>query len=125
MAFPFIFHANFEGGSNAEWDSEADTDGVLDFPHYSELARSPMPNHTPFSGAYCMRVVLNGGTNDATLTEADINVGSSVTNHFAFNLLIGDDFDATVNDTLVLLELQGAGVRLSSLWGLSTPPPPM
>ena len=43
MAFPWIFHANFEQGTNAEWDSE--TDGAsptqLDFPHYTELARFP------------------------------------------------------------------------------------
>ena len=35
MAFPWIFHSNFESGNNSEWDSETDTGAQLDFPHYS------------------------------------------------------------------------------------------
>ena len=109
MAFSWIFHANFEAGTNAEWDSESDTDGIIDFPHYSELARFPWSTCTPYSGAYCARIVPAGGTNDATLTEADINIANTVASHFHFNLWWGPDFDATVDDTFVLLELQETG----------------
>lgn len=108
MAFPYIFHSNFEAGTNAEWDSESDTDGIIDFPHYSELALSPWSTAAPYWGAYCARIVPAGGTNDATLTEADINIASGVTSHFSFNLYFGNDFTATSDDTFVLLELQGA-----------------
>lgn len=109
MAFPWIFHANLESGDNSEWDSESDTDSILDFPHYSELAQVPDSTSTPFSGAYCARIVPAGGTNDATLTEADINIANTVTSHFHFNLWFSTNFDATSDDTFVLLELQETG----------------
>lgn len=108
MAFPYVFHSNFESGDNSEWDSESDTDGILDFPHYSELARFRDSNSTPFSGAYCARIVPAGGTADATLTEGDINITDTTTNYFSFPVWFGSDFDATANDTFALLELQGA-----------------
>lgn len=109
MSFPFIFRANFEAGDNTEWDSESDTDGVLDFPSYRELARFPFAHHAPFSGAYCMRVALAGGSNDATLAEADINIADGTTNHFAFDMLIASDFTGTADDTIPILELLGTG----------------
>ena len=74
MAFPYIFKANFEGGTNGEWDSESDTGSRLDFPHYSELARIP-GLAMPYRGARCMRVDLTTGqTNDHTVTEGDIDI---------------------------------------------------
>ena len=109
MSFPWIFHANFEAGDNSEWDSESDTDGVLDFPSYRELARFPFAHHAPFSGAYCMRVALAGGSNDATLAEADINIADTATSHFSFDMLIASDFTGTANDTIPILELLGTG----------------
>ena len=109
MAFAWIFHSNFESGSNAEWDSESDSDGVLDFPHYSELARFPDSTATPYSGAYCMRIVPAGGSADSTLAEADINIANATESWFHFNLWFGPDFDATANDTFALLELLGSG----------------
>ena len=109
MAFPYIFHANFEAGDNSEFDSEADTDGILDFPHYSALSNIPFPGHVPYSGAYCMRIAPAGGTNSATLTEADINIADTDTGHFAFNVLFAQNFDATADDTFPLLELHGSG----------------
>ena len=109
MAFPWITHKNFEAGTNAEWDSEQDTDGIIDFPHYSELALSPWSTAAPYWGAYCARIVPAGGTNDATLTEADINIANTVASHFHFNLWFSTDFDATADDTFVLLELQETG----------------
>ncbi|MCP4900120.1 MAG: hypothetical protein GY906_24380 [bacterium] len=117
MAFAWIAHSNFEGGSNAEWDSEADTDGILDFPHYSELARWPWSTSTPYSGAYCARIKPAGGTNDATLTEADINIANTATSYFHFNVWFGPDFDATANDTFQLFELQGAASAITGSVG--------
>lgn len=117
MAFPWIFEAQFEAGTNADWDSEADTDGILDFPHYSELARFPWSNATPYLGAYCARIVPAGGTNDATLTEADINIADTVTSHFRFSVWFSPDFDATADDTFALLELKGAAAVVTGSIG--------
>ena len=70
MAFPYDHHVNFEAGSRGSFNAETDTDSKLDFPHYSELALTP-GHGAPFSGAYCMRVDLSGGTNDAYVNEDD------------------------------------------------------
>ena len=109
MAFPYIFHANYESGDNSEWDSESDSDGVISFPHYSTLARLPWSRALPYSGAYCMQIKPVGGSADTTLTEADINIASGITSYFRFDLYFGNDFAATADDTFVLLELQGTG----------------
>lgn len=109
MAFPFLFESNFEQGTNAEWDSESDADAVLDFPHYTALARVPWPDYVPYRGAYVARWRLNGGTADATLTEGDVNVSADGTFGVRFSLYIGGDFTATADDTMNFLELQGTG----------------
>ena len=68
MALPFLFEENFELGTRGGFDSEADTDSKLDFPHYSTLAGIPnLP--APWRGAYCMHVNLALGTNDAYVEE--------------------------------------------------------
>jgi hypothetical protein len=110
VAYPYIFHANFEAGSAAEWDSETDDNSLLDFPHYSTLAALPY-RATPFSGAYCARLVL--GTSDAVLTEADCNIVDTATSYFHFNLFFSSEFDATENDTFALLELKGAAAAVT------------
>lgn len=109
MAFPYIFHSNFEAGTNGEWDSESST-AILDFPHYTALARSPGSNSTPYSGAYCMRIKTAGGTTKATLTEGDINIADTVTNSFRFDVYFGEDFAFTADDTCTLLDLIGSAV---------------
>ncbi len=66
MAFPYLTEANFADGTLGHFDSEADTENRLDFPHYTTLARTPnLP--MPWSGAYCMRVTL---ANDGTPADA-------------------------------------------------------
>ena len=66
MAFPWVLEQGFEAGTLGTFDSEVDTTGILDFPHYSELASQGM---TPYRGAYAMRVRLNGGTTSAYVQE--------------------------------------------------------
>ena len=115
MAFPYIFESNFEPGSNAEWDSETDTDNALDFPSYKTLARQGLE---PFSGAHCMRLRAGLGTNDATVTEGDIDIADTVTRYFRFNILFADDFRCTATDASVsLLELQGAANAITASFG--------
>lgn len=118
MALPWIFQSNFEGGTNGEWDTETDTDGVLDFPHYSDLARLPWSQAAPFRGAFCARIKLNGGTNDATLTEGDIDIADGATASLRFYLQFGADFNATATDVMSLFEFQQAGGTVEATLGL-------
>ncbi len=104
MAFPFVFESNWESGA-IEWDSETDTADQLDVAHYSELARFPWPTAAPWSGAYCLRAQLTGGTADAFLTEGDLNIAADTVNYLSFNIWFSPDFSATANDTFNILEL--------------------
>lgn len=106
MAFPYIFQANFESGSNAEFDSEADTGSRLDFPHYTTLAAIPGMS-APYSGAYCMRIQC-GDTNDHTLIEGDIDIATGATRYFRWQMFISNDFAATADDNFSIFELQQA-----------------
>lgn len=117
IAFPWVFHANFETGDITEWDSETDTGSQLDIAHYSDLAALPYVNCAPFTGAYCLRIVLSGGTADAFLTEADINIATNTTNHFSFNIWFSPDFAATSDDTVAILELQETGGANEAVFG--------
>lgn len=109
MSFPWLAAEGFEAGTRGTFDSESDTDSVLDFAHYADLARLPWPQAAPFRGAYVARWRLNGGTNDATLTEGAVDVAADGTFGVYFPLFIGPDFVATADDTLNLLELQATG----------------
>ena len=116
MAFPYIFHANFQAGSNAEFDSETDTGSLLDFPHYSVLARVPsMP--APYSGAYCMRVQMSD-TNDHTLIEGDIDIADTITRYSSFMLWIGNDVLSSADDTWNIYEVQGTADAVENAVGL-------
>ena len=118
MAFPWIFESNFEQGTNAEWDSEADTGSRLDFPHYSTLARAGgIGAAVPYRGAYCMRVVM-GDANDHTLIEGDIDIADTVTRYSSFYLYLGQDVAASANDTFNIYEVQGAANAVENAIGL-------
>lgn len=109
-----VFQDNFERGvaglaDAGRFDSEEDTatPKQVDFPHYTELARvSGMP--MPFTGAYCMRVVLAGQTDDATVTEADMNMATTNTHWFKFEMWVDPDFktNITADDNFAIFELQ-------------------
>jgi len=107
MAFPFIFHSNFEAGTNAEWDSESDTGSLLDFPHYSTLASDPN-SVMPYRGAYLMRNVL-GDTNDHTVTQDAIAIADAGTAYFKWQMALSKDFRFTADDTFNVFELQQSG----------------
>lgn len=121
MAFPWIFAANFEVGALVDstygWDSETDTGSQLDICHYTELARYPWPTCAPFSGAYVARVVLTGGTSDAFVKEADIDIADAGTSYFKFELWFAPNFTATSNDTFAIFELQGAASAVTVSMG--------
>ena len=105
MAFPWIFHSNFESADGSEWDSETDTESQLDFPTYRELARFPWGGAAPRAGAAVARWTLSGGTADAILIEADIDIALSANRFVRFDVWFSPDFAATADDTFPLLEL--------------------
>ncbi len=106
MSFAWLFESNFSPGDNSEWDSESDTGSLLDFPHYSDLARIPGMG-MPYRGAYCARIVM-GDTNDHTLTAGDVNISSDGTFGVRFALFIGNDITASADDTFNILELKAS-----------------
>ncbi|MAH45615.1 hypothetical protein CMI37_07285 [Candidatus Pacearchaeota archaeon] len=107
MSYPYIFSATFDNGANGEWDSEADTGSLLDFPHFTTLAT--LSGHpTPYRGAYVMRITP-GDTNDHTVTEGDINIGDGSTGWVRFALYVSPNFAATSNDIFNLFEFQQTG----------------
>ncbi len=118
MAFPYIFHSNFEAGTNAEWDSESDTGSLLDFPHYTTLAAIP-GMEVPFRGAYCMRwTATSGDTNNHTVTEGDLNIADNATAFLRFYLFISKDFAATADDIFNIFEWQQAGGTVEAVISL-------
>jgi len=126
MAFPFIFESNFETGDNTEWDSETDTVSQLSVKTYKELAKLPFVNSTPFSGANAALVELTGGTADAFFTEGDVNYALDATGGVRFTLCLMENFTATADDILAILELQSTsnvveisvGLRITASSGL-------
>ena len=98
MAWPWLFQANHELGTNAEYDTEVDTGSKLDFPHYSKLASQyTWSAAVPWKGAYCMRVEQSG-TNAAfvAITQA-IAVATSSWARFQF--CVGEGWTATAGTT--------------------------
>ncbi|MCK5608331.1 hypothetical protein KAR91_40995 [Candidatus Pacearchaeota archaeon] len=108
MAWPYVFEENFESGDKGNFDTETDSASQLDFPHYAELARHPDRDHIPYAGAYVARWILSGGTADAILIEADINIAANTQNYFRMGLYFSEDFTATADDTVALLELKAS-----------------
>lgn len=108
MAFPYIFAPTFEAGTKGSWDTETDTGSILDFPHYTELARFPWATCAPFRGAYCGRI-KQSGTADAILIEGDIDIADAGTAYFRFFINFMPDFGATADDTFNFFELQQTG----------------
>lgn len=107
MAFPFVFHENFESGTKGGFDTETDTGSLLDFPHYSVVAKDPN-SLMPYRGAYVLRNAL-GDTNDHTLTEGDIDIGDGATSYFRWYMGLSKDFRFTADDVFNVFELQQAG----------------
>jgi len=119
MSFPWVYSSNFSTSATPfGWDSEADTDGVLDVAHYTELARFPWPTCAPYRGAYCLRAALAGGTNDAYVLEGDINIATSANNFFRFYVWLSPDFTATADDTVNLFEAQQTSNAAEVTFGL-------
>ena len=104
MAFQYAFEENFEDGTKGLFNTETDSAGILDFPHYTELARAGM---APYQGAYAMRVKLNGGTTSGYLIESDgFDTSAAGTIFIRFHFYIGKDFTMADTDKVMLFDLE-------------------
>lgn len=117
MAFPWLLEEKFELGTIGGFDSETDTVAQLDIAHYKTLANYPWAHCAPYSGAYCMRLVLSGGTADATLAEASVDIADVGTAYFAFNVWFSPTFTGTADDVFSLFEMQGAAAAITASFG--------
>ena len=105
MALPWIFRTGLETGSAVDFTAETDSTTILDFPHYTELARF---RQAPYRGAYCARIRLNGGTTTAHLREDtafdDLDVG--VTRFVRWYFYLGRNFVMTDADKFSMIEFE-------------------
>jgi hypothetical protein len=104
MAFPYLVNEDFSTGTLGDFDTETDTAGIIDFPHYRTLARWGL---APFQGAYCMRALLTGGTTSGYVIETggyDVAADGSIFTSFMF--LLGHDFTMADTDKLMLHDLE-------------------
>lgn len=115
MAFPWVAEVNFEDGTKGTFDTETDTTSILDFPHYSTLAAIPgMP--MPWRGAYCMRVVLGGGTTDAFVLETgDWDLALDATSYFSFRVWIDPNMTMANNDIFGIWDLESAAAEQAAV----------
>ena len=108
MAFPWLYQANFETGTNAQFDSETDGDSKLSFPHYSTLVRDAW-REIPYRGAYAMAIDLRLGTADAYVQENDgfdLALAGTLSVRFYF---LARALTMAASDRYTILTMQSAG----------------
>ena len=116
MAFPWILSDNFESGTyTTNWTSTSDTGSLLDFPHYSVLAKDPN-SLMPYRGAYNMRNKL-GDTNDHTITSTTIAISLATTGYFRWYMGLSRDFRFTADDVFNVFEAQQSGGTIEACVG--------
>ena len=111
MAHPWDVEFNFETGDNTQWTTETDTASQLDFPSYRTLAALPQ-GVVPYTGAYCMRIVLGANTTRASLETTVATAGDNEAGSFQFNIMLLDDLrntHASTTDHFGILEFEDAG----------------
>lgn len=102
MAFPYLKHDGFESAGTT-FTSETDSGSILDYPHYTELARY---HQIPWRGAYCMRIKAAGAT-DAYIQENsafDTALGGTI--WFRWYFYLGKNFVMTNGDKFSMVELE-------------------
>lgn len=104
MAHPYTLYENFAAAGKGVWDTETDTTSILDFPHYTELARHKL---APYRGAYCMRIKAAGGTTNANLLEStSLDIAAAGTLWIRWYFCLGYDWAMADTDKFSMLELE-------------------
>lgn len=101
MAFPWLFSDGLESGTTV---ATASSGTLIDFPHYTELARQGM---APYRGSYAMRVRLAGGTTSQFVRE-DTGYDTSAAGTFFHRMYfyLGKDLVMADTDKFSLFEAE-------------------
>ena len=97
------FAENFELGTRGAFDGETDTGSLLDFPHYTELARS---GHAPYRGAYCMRLRLAGATDAYVQEDSAYDLAAAAVHFTSAYFYLGKNFVMADTDKFALFNLE-------------------
>ena len=100
MAYPWIVENNWETGLHG---ADASSGALIDFPHYTTLARYGM---APYRGAYCLRVILAGGTTSQYVRENGVNIAAAAVNYVRWYFYLGKDLVMANADKLTMVELE-------------------
>lgn len=102
MAFPWTFSENFDLATRGNFDATSGT--LIDFPHFSELARAGM---APYRGAYCLRVRPAAGTTSQFVREdTGFDLAATNTLFFRWMFYLGRDLVMATNDKFSFVELE-------------------
>ena len=116
MPWPYQAQWAFEDGTVAdlsETDAGSPEQGAV--VHFSELARS---GHTPFIGAYCYRIQLNGNAETCFIDDTSVSLATTDDGYFAMACYLSDDFALSGNDeanSINLINVNDGGVALSEV----------
>lgn len=115
MAFPWAQEETFDDGTRGAFDDETDAGGILDFPHYTELARHGL---APWRGAHALRLQLSG-TAVANIQENDgFDTGVNETIHVWMPVLLPENLDIPEDEAIILFALQSTGPVNETVFGV-------
>lgn len=107
MGWPYNTQWYFENGSgDPEIGGETDGGSQLDIAHYTELSRR---GFAPFTGAYAMRVILNGAAQTAFLEDTSILMADDETAYVGFALFLSPDFALSGTTPITIFGLDDGG----------------
>lgn len=110
MAFPYLVHENWSGGSAAVLTSETDTNNAGTVMHFSRMAERE-PGLYPLAGdaAFGYVVDLKRANGAAAYMQGTISVAAGSTAYLAFPCMISENIEAEHGDAIVLAELLSGG----------------
>ncbi len=114
MPWPYATIWDFETGTATEIGAitENGTPVQLDVAHYTELARK---KQTPFSGAYCMRIRLNGAAETSYVTDAALDIADAETGRHAFAMFLSSDFALSGTNTITIFQVHDGGTTQAEI----------
>ena len=113
MAFPYLFHENFETGTLGGFSSESDDLGRLDFPGQEDRL-----NISSYRGTHCMRITMSRDTLAAYVQHDTVfdMIPGDPTRYLRFYLYVGNDFIMTQGNSLKLVSIfSGGGTELEEV----------
>ncbi len=109
MAFPYIFSAGFESGTDTdEFDGETDSQNKLELIDYKRMVKKY--GILPYSGAYCLHGDLSIGTQTTDAYHAEDDdfdmTSDSTIRYVGFAFLMLSDFTMATDDRFSVFSIQ-------------------